>query len=223
MKLLLVEDEKELRESLAEGLRFIGYAVDEAEDGAIGEELFWDNSYDLIILDINLPKIDGFELLKRIREKDRLVKIIMLTARVDIEDRVKGLDLGASDYLIKPFAFEELAARIRSLLRRRHIQENKLIETAGLTYDLESRTCLIGGQKTHLTGKELGILEYLLLNPGRFISQEELLEHVWEEADMEFSNAVRVHMSALRKKLKQALGKNIIKNELGRGYKIDEK
>lgn len=222
MKLLVVEDEKELRDSIAEGLRLSGYAVDTAEDGEEARDLFYGGDYDLIVLDINLPKIDGFTLLQHIRKENKLVNMIMLTARTQVKDRVKGLDLGANDYLIKPFHFEELEARIRSLLRRKHIQEDTLIRTHGLCFDIKAKKVLAGEKEIRFTAKELGILEYLLLNQGNYVSQEELLEHVWDGDMNEFSNAVRVHVSALRKKLKEALKKNIIRNEIGKGYIIDE-
>ena len=221
MRLLIVEDEKELLESIAEGLRLSGYAVDTASDGAEAEDLFWSETYDLIVLDINLPKIDGFTLLKEIREEDKQVNVIMLTARTQVADRVKGLDLGANDYLIKPFHFDELEARIRSLLRRKQVVEDKVITYKNLSFDTGTKILTVNGDVIKLTAKELGIFEYLILNQGRTISAEELMEHVWDMNVSDVSNAVRVHMSALRRKIKEALGENIIRNEIGRGYVID--
>ena len=221
MRLLIVEDEKELLESVAEGLRLSGYAVDTAADGAEAEDLFWSETYDLIVLDINLPKIDGFTLLKEIREEDKQVNVIMLTARTQVADRVKGLDLGANDYLIKPFHFDELEARIRSLLRRKQVVEDKIIHYKNLSFDTGTKILTVDGEVIKLTAKELGIFEYLILNQGRYISAEELMEHVWDMNVSDVSNAVRVHMSALRRKIKEALGENIIRNEIGRGYVID--
>ena len=221
MRLLIVEDEKELLESVAEGLRLSGYAVDTARDGAEAEDLFWSETYDLIVLDINLPKIDGFTLLKEIREEDKQVNVIMLTARTQVADRVKGLDLGANDYLIKPFHFDELEARIRSLLRRKQVVEDKVITYKNLSFDTGTKILTVNGDVIKLTAKELGIFEYLILNQGRTISAEELMEHVWDMNVNDVSNAVRVHMSALRRKIKEALGENIIRNEIGRGYVID--
>ncbi|MCU6785927.1 response regulator transcription factor [Aedoeadaptatus acetigenes] len=221
MRLLIVEDEKELLESIAEGLRLSGYAVDTAADGAEAEDLFWSETYDLIVLDINLPKIDGFTLLKEIREEDKQVNVIMLTARTQVADRVKGLDLGANDYLIKPFHFDELEARIRSLLRRKQVVEDKIIHYKNLSFDTATKILTVDGDVIKLTAKELGIFEYLILNQGRYISAEELMEHVWDMNVSDVSNAVRVHMSALRRKIKEALGENIIRNEIGRGYVID--
>ena len=221
MRLLIVEDEKELLESIAEGLRLSGYAVDTAADGAAAEDLFWSETYDLRVLDINLPKIDGFTLLKEIREEDKQVNVIMLTARTQVADRVKGLDLGANDYLIKPFHFDELEARIRSLLRRKQVVEDKIIHYKNLSFDTGTKILTVNGDVIKLTAKELGIFEYLILNQGRYISAEELMEHVWDMNVSDVSNAVRVHMSALRRKIKEALGENIIRNEIGRGYVID--
>ncbi len=222
MKILLVEDEERLLESIREGLVHSGYVVDTALDGEEGSFMAFTNDYDLIILDINLPKKGGFEILKEIRERDREVNIIMLTALSDVDDRVRGFDLGANDYVLKPFHFEELKARIRSLLRRQTTIKNAVIETSGISFDTTKRTFSIDGENLRLTAKEAGILEYLFFNLGRYVTTEELMEHVWnDEVDL-FSNVVRVHMSALRKKLKARLGKNIIRNEIGKGYIIDE-
>ncbi len=222
MKILVVEDEERLLESIREGLVHSGYVVDTALDGEEGSFMAFTNDYDLIILDINLPKKDGFEILREIRERDREVNIIMLTALADVDDRVRGFDLGANDYVLKPFHFEELKARIRSLLRRQTTIKDAVIETSGISFDTTKRTFTIDGEILRLTAKEAGILEYLFFNLGRYVTTEELMEHVWnDEVDL-FSNVVRVHMSALRKKLKARLGKNIIRNEIGKGYIIDE-
>ncbi len=222
MKILVVEDEERLLESIREGLVHSGYVVDTALDGEEGSFMAFTNDYDLIILDINLPKKDGFEILREIRERDREVNIIMLTALADVDDRVRGFDLGANDYVLKPFHFEELKARIRSLLRRQTTIKDAVIETSGISFDTTKRTFTIDGENLRLTAKEAGILEYLFFNLGRYVTTEELMEHVWnDEVDL-FSNVVRVHMSALRKKLKARLGKNIIRNEIGKGYIIDE-
>lgn len=222
MKILLVEDEEKLLETIKEGLVHCGYAVDTALDGEEGSFMAFTNDYDLIILDINLPKKDGFEILKEVRARDSEVNIIMLTALSDVDDRVKGFDLGANDYVLKPFHFEELKARIRSLLRRKTTIKDAVIETKGISFDTTKRTFKIDGENLKLTAKEAGILEYLFFNLGRYVTTEELMEHVWNDEVDIFSNVVRVHMSALRKKLKAKLGKNIIRNEIGKGYIIDE-
>ncbi len=221
MKLLVVEDEQDLRESIAEGLRLSGYAVDTAADGAAGEDMLAAGSYDLVVLDINMPYLDGFTLLERLRAVNKEIRVIILTARTDIDDLVRGLDTGANDYLVKPFHFVELEARIRSLLRRRQVQEDLLITCQGFSFNLKTKAVSCAGGELRLTSKELSILEYLLLNRGRHVSQEELLEHVWEDGMNEFSNTVRVHVSALRKKLKAATGRVVITNEIGRGYIIE--
>lgn len=145
----------------------------------------------------------------------------MLTARTQVADRVKGLDLGANDYLIKPFHFDELEARIRSLLRRKQVVEDSVITYKNLSFDTATKILTGNGDVIKLTAKELGIFEYLILNQGRYISAEELMEHVWDMNVSDVSNAVRVHMSALRRKIKEAVGENIIRNEIGRGYVID--
>ena len=144
----------------------------------------------------------------------------MLTALSDVDDRVRGFDLGANDYIIKPFHFEELKARIRSLLRRKTTIENSIIEKEGIKFDTTKRIFYINDEELKLTAKEAGILEYLFFNIGRYVTTEELLEHIWNDDVDLFSNVVRVHMSALRKKLKSKLGKNIIVNEIGKGYMI---
>lgn len=139
MKLLVVEDEQDLRESIAEGLRLSGYAVDTAADGAAGEDMLAAGSYDLVVLDINLPYLDGFTLLERLRAVNKEIRVIILTARTDIDDLVRGLDTGANDYLVKPFHFVELEARIRSLLRRRQVQEDLLITCQGFSFNLKTK------------------------------------------------------------------------------------
>ncbi|MBU5670064.1 response regulator transcription factor [Peptoniphilus sp. MSJ-1] len=223
MRILVVEDEEKLLKSIKEGLEISGYVVDTANDGEEGSFMACTNDYDLIILDINLPNKDGFEILKEIREVNSSVNIIMLTAISDVENRVKGLDLGANDYVLKPFHFQELKARIRSLLRRKTTITDNIMEINGVTFDSTKRSFYIDGEELKLTSKESGILEYLFLNNNRFISSEELMEHVWGDEIDSFSNVVRVHMSALRKKLKSKLGKNIILNEIGKGYILSDK
>lgn len=222
MKILLVEDEKDLRDSIAEGLRLSGYVVDTAADGIEGEEAAFVEDYDLLILDINLPGMDGFELLESLRARDKSLNIILLTARGDVQDRVRGLDLGANDYMVKPFYFEELEARIRSLLRRKTLQEDRILSCQGLHFDTVSRRATVAGEEMKLTNKEVGILEYLLYQQGRYVPQSELLDHVWEGDVDVFSDTVRVHMASLRKKIKEKLGKNIIHNVVGKGYGIYE-
>lgn len=222
MRVLLVEDDLDLIELLTEGLSMYGYAVDKATDGEEAIDMAYVETYDLIILDINLPKKDGFEVLDEIRKFDQDVNIIMLTARSDIDDRVHGLDGGANDYMIKPFDLKELDARMRALLRRKSYTENQVLEAAGMSFDTTSREAYIGDTKLNLTAKETAILEYLFLNREKFVSSEELIDHVWDSNADSFSNSVRVHMSSLRKKIKEASGSNKIENVIGKGYRIYE-
>lgn len=222
MKILIVEDEEKLRNSIAEGLRLKGYAIDVAEDGESADEKAFCEKYDLIILDLNLPKLDGFSVLENIRKENGEVPVLILSARDGIEDKVKGLDLGANDYLTKPFHFAELEARIRSLLRRKTVMENTVLTNGALSFDTASRIAAAKGKPVSLTMKETALLEYMLLHKGRVIKLEELFEHVWDSNADAFSNSVRVHMSSLRRKLKAQLGYDPISNLIGEGYVIRE-
>lgn len=222
MKILIVEDEEKLCNSLAEGLRLKGYAIDVAGDGESADEKAFCEKYDLIILDLNLPKLDGFSVLENFRKENLDVPVLILSARDGIEDKVKGLDLGANDYLTKPFHFAELEARVRSLLRRKTVIENTVLSSGALCFDTVSRTVTAAGHPVPLTTKETALLEYLLLHKGRVIKLEELIEHVWDSNADTFSNSVRVHMSSLRRKLKAQLGHDPICNIIGEGYVIRE-
>ncbi|MCM1991325.1 response regulator transcription factor [Oceanirhabdus seepicola] len=223
MRILVVEDEKDLLESIAEGLRIDGYAVDTCDNGEDAYELAFTENYDLIVLDLNLPKMDGIDVLKEIRKTNQDVKVLILTARTHIRDKVKGLDLGANDYLTKPFHFEELEARIRSLLRRKFAQVDTVLNCDKLRMDLVSRIAYADEKEISLTRKELGLLEYFLLNTNRVISQEELIEHVWDGSADSFSNVVRVHIASLRKKIKAALNYDPIQTRIGEGYILSER
>ena len=220
MRILIVEDEKSLCESIAKGLRLDGYETDMAFDGEEALELILAESYDLIILDLNLPKMDGMEVLKNFRKEDNETSVLILSARGGLQDKIDGLDSGANDYLCKPFHFEELEARVRSLTRRRVVQNNVVLECSGLSLDTKARTVTANGEELSLTRKELSILEYLILHKGCPVSQEELIEHVWDGSVDSFSNSIRVHMSALRKKLRAALGSDPVTNRVGQGYLI---
>lgn len=223
MRVLVVEDEKDLRESLVEGLRLDGYAVDSCADGAQADEQIYVETYDLIILDLNLPSMDGFTVLKNLRENDKQVNVIILSARGELSDKILGLDEGANDYMTKPFHFAELQARIRSLLRRKTVMENCLLRIDGLKYDTKARLASVDGKQIALTSKETALLEYLLHNMGRIVRLEELMEHVWDGSVDSFSNSVRVHISSLRRKLKAALGYDPVINRVGEGYMIKER
>lgn len=220
MRILIIEDETNLCNSIAEGLRMDGYEVDSCQDGLDALELCEAEHYDLILLDLNLPGMDGMEVLRRLRKEDEETRVLILSARGQIRDKVRGLDAGANDYLTKPFHFEELEARVRSLTRRKFIQKNVCLQCGEISFDTKARTAIAKGQSLSLTRKEAGLLEYLLLHQGQVISQEEMLEHLWDNSVNSFSNSIRVHISSLRKKLRTALGYDPIQNKIGQGYMI---
>ena len=222
MHILVVEDERALCETIVRSLRRLAYSVDFCHDGNKAIELLGVERYDLVLLDLNLPGADGMTVLRTLRQNDRDTKVLILSARSEVADKVEGLDAGANDYLAKPFHLEELEARIRSLTRRQFTQ-NDVVRTCGeLSFDTKTRIAAAGGQELSLTRKEIGILEYLLLNQGRPVSQEELLDHVWDNSVDNFSNSIRVHISALRKKLRAALGFDPVRNRIGEGYVMEE-
>lgn len=197
-----------------------GYEVDSCQDGLDALELCEAEHYDLILLDLNLPGMDGMEVLRRLRKEDEETRVLILSARGQIRDKVRGLDAGANDYLTKPFHFEELEARVRSLTRRKFIQNDVCLQCGEISFDTKARTAVAKGQSLSLTRKEAGLLEYLLLHQGQVISQEEMLEHLWDNSVNSFSNSIRVHISSLRKKLRTALGYDPIQNKIGQGYMI---
>lgn len=218
MRILIIEDEKELLRDIAKGLTMKGYAVDGADDGAAGCRMALDDEYDLVVLDLNLPGMDGFSILKELRQSRPQTKVLILSANWELDSKLSGFELGASDYMTKPFHFAELEARIRVLLNRKFIQQSSTLTCEGITLDTLNRKAEAGGVPLNLTAKELGILEYFLLNQGRLITQQELIEHVWNGDADPFSNSVRVHLSALRKKLKAGLGHDPIRTKIGEGY-----
>ena len=189
MHLLVIEDERALCETIVRSLRRLAYSVDYCYDGEKALELLGVERYDLVLLDLNLPRKDGMTVLRSLRQTDRETRVLILSARSEVEDKVAGLDAGANDYLAKPF----------------HL-------------DTRSRTAAVKGQTMTLTRKETGILEYLMVHQGRPVSQEELMDHVWDNSVDSFSNSIRVHISALRKKLRAALGYDPIRNRIGEGY-----
>lgn len=221
MRILIVEDELDLANALARGLRQQGYAVDIAVNGEEGWELGEINEYDLVILDLNLPKLDGLEVCKRLRSNKPKTLVLMLTARSRLEDRIVGLDLGADDYLVKPFHFDELTARIRALLRRDLRVREPVLRAGDLSLDPASRTAWKGKRRLELTTKEFAILEYLLRHPGEVVSQEELIEHIWNEDVNLFTASVRVHIHSLRRKLgDNANCPRYIETVPGAGYRL---
>ncbi|MFD2334554.1 response regulator transcription factor [Cohnella sp. GCM10020058] len=224
MRILIVEDEEDLSRALAKGLKREGYAVDCALDGLTGWELADTNEYDAILLDINLPELDGISLCQRIRRSSHHhdVCILMLTARSHPDEVEEGLDSGADDYLRKPFVFNELLARIRALLRRRSSVKSTVLRFDRLTLDSKTKEVWLENALLPLTKKEFGLLEYLMLHPGEVISSERLLEHVWDIHADPFSSTVRVHINSLRKKFSQqdpSAGETYIQTVQGHGYR----
>ena len=222
MRNLVVEDERALCETIVRSLRRLAYSVDPCYDGDTAIDLLGSERYDLVLLDLNLPGADGMTVLRTLRQTDRETRVLILSARSEVADKVEGLDAGANDYLAKPFHLEELEARIRSLTLRQFTQNDVVLHCGPLSFDTRSRAATAAGQPLALTRKETGILEYLLLHRGRPVSQEELLEHVWDNSVDNFSNSIRVHISALRKKLRAALGYDPVRNRIGEGYLIEE-
>jgi DNA-binding response OmpR family regulator len=219
----VVDDERDLTEALARGLRQEGYAVDVAFDGATALEKVQLNPYDLICLDLTMPGMDGREVCRKIRADDLLSpqpRILMLTARDALEDRVAGLDDGADDYLVKPFAFPELAARVRSLVRRDTPTESSVYRVADLELDAARHTARRGDRELDLTAKEFALLRFFMAHPGEVLSQETLLEHVWDEFADPFTNTVRVTVGTLRRKLTGDDELPLIETVIGRGYKL---
>ena len=219
MKLLVVEDEPKLNRALVQGLQQRGYAVDFALEGEEGERLARLNAYDLIILDIMLPKKDGLAICKNLRALDIRTPVIFLTAKDRTEEKVEGLDIGADDYLVKPFSFEELQARIRSILRRPILTQMNVLTLDELELDTQAQKLTVERKEIELTLREYGLLEYLLRNKGKVITRQDILDHVWDQFFDSFSNVVDVHLKNLRKKLPALYAKRI-KTIWGKGYRL---
>jgi len=217
LKLLIIEDEFTLQKALSKGFRKLGYTVDAAEDGEEALEFYFSNQYNLVILDLNLPKLDGLEVLKEIRNENKEMPVLILSARTEVSDKITGLDMGANDYLAKPFHFDELEARVRALLRRDFKTTPTVIALEDVKLDTSLKKVFWNDTEIPLTKKEYGIFECLMMNKGRIISGEELIETVWEsDADI-FTNAFKVHINAIRKKLPE----DFIKNAKGQGYYVE--
>ncbi|MBU9735949.1 response regulator transcription factor [Diplocloster agilis] len=221
MKLLIVEDEVLLSKSIAKGLRKLGYAVDCAFDGEEALELLEINTYDLMVLDINIPKINGLDVLKRIREAGSHLHVIILSAKNTVFDKVKGLDCGSNDYLTKPFDFLELEARIRNLLRQNTGFHDSVLRCGKMSIDTSAKKAYWDSALLDLTKKEYSILQYLLHHPDTVISAEDLIEHVWDSDIDLFSNSFRFHIHSLRKKIKEAGSTGeFITTVRGQGYMV---
>jgi DNA-binding response OmpR family regulator len=222
MRILIVEDEEKLALAIKKGLEREGYAVDCVFDGEEAQyriETGYED-YDLVILDLMLPKKDGITLCKEVREQNITIPILMLTARDKTEDKILGLDSGADDYLIKPFSFEELLARIRALLRRPRQLVPEILRIKDLMLDTSSRRVFRGDKEIFLTSKEFALLEYLMRNVNQIISREQILAHIWDYDFDSFSNVVDVHIKNLRKKIDAKNGNKILETIRGMGYRL---
>jgi DNA-binding response OmpR family regulator len=223
MKILLVEDDLRIAKALAEALEDKQYLVDLATDGQTGWDLMETFDYDLILLDIMLPKIDGICLCQRLRKKGSIIPVLMLTAKDTSEDKVMGLDVGADDYVVKPFDLAELMARIRALLRRNSSSKVPILEWGQLSLDPSNNEVMYGGQKLHLTPKEYGLLELFLRNSHQILTRSLILDHLWPFDDPPTEDAIKVHVKELRKKLK-LLGAppDLIETVYGVGYRLKQ-
>jgi DNA-binding response OmpR family regulator len=224
MKLLIVEDEPKVAAFLNQGLSEQGFNTDVVYDGQMGLKMAQRNSYDIILLDVIVPYINGIELCKSIKESQPNVPIIMLTALGTTDDKLSGFDAGADDYLVKPFEFKELLARIRALLKRSGGQQptaNKL-KVADLELDLDKKRAARNGKVIDLTAKEFSLLEYLMRNKGRVVSRAEIAEHVWEVTFDTGTNVVDVYVNLLRKKVDKEYEVKLIQTRIGSGYILSE-
>lgn len=222
MRILVVEDEKRLAEVIKKGLVEEGYSVDVAYDGAEGQYMAESASYDLVILDIMLPKKDGITICQELRIRGINTPILMLTAKDSVEDRVKGLDSGADDYLVKPFAFSELVARVRALLRREALSKASKLQVGNLVMDTLTREVWRGDKKIELTAKEYAILEYFMRHPNMVVTRTMLMEKVWDYDFEGISNVIDVYIRRLRLKLDEEGAESIIETVRGAGYRLRE-
>jgi DNA-binding response OmpR family regulator len=222
MRILIVEDDRKVGGFLMRGLREEQYAVDLCRNGKEAIYQAEVNTYDVIILDIMLPGKDGFSICRELREKSILTPILMLTAKDTLEDKITGLTDGADDYLTKPFSFEELLARLRALMRRSQDYKSGILKVADLVLDPVSRSVSRGGSNISLTGKEYALLEYLMRNEGRILTQTNIIEHVWDRNYDGTSNIINVYLNRLRDKIDKDMSPRLIKTIRGRGYTISE-
>jgi two-component system OmpR family response regulator len=216
MRILIVEDEPDLCRGLARALREEGYAVDTADNGEDGLFNADSTDYDAVVLDVMLPRLDGWEVLSRLRKKKK-TPVLMLTARDQSRDRVRGLDTGADDYLVKPFDLDELLARLRALIRRSSGQTTNTIQLGNISIDRAARQVRNGKTEVELTAREYALIEFLALHPGKVVTRTELYEHLFDENDATLSNLLDVHVSNIRKKL----GHGFITTRRGHGYCIE--
>jgi len=222
MRILVVEDEPKIARFIKKGLTEEGYAVDVARDGEEALAFARAAPYDLIVLDLMLPKIDGITVCRKLRKDDIEVSLLILTAKDSIEDRVLGLDAGADDYLVKPFAFAELLARIRALLRRPQAMSSNVLQVGDLVLDVQKHRVERGGVQVELTSRELSLLEYMMRNPCQVLTRTQIMEHVWNYDFYAGSNVVDVYIRYLRKKIDEGHDDKLIKTMSGVGYSICE-
>jgi two-component system, OmpR family, response regulator len=220
VRVLIVEDHGRMAELIQRGLQEEGYAVDVVATGEDGTWMASENDYDAIVLDVILPGLDGFETCRRIRETGRWAPILMLTARDAVDDRVRGLDAGADDYLTKPFSFHELLARLRALVRRGTGERPPVLSTEGLTLDPAAHTVRRDGARIDLTAKEFALLEYFMRHTGEVLSRTSLIEHVWDFAFEGDSNVVDVYVRYLREKIDRPFGRTSLETVRGAGYRL---
>jgi len=220
MRLLVVEDSEALRKSLSSGLSSAGFAVDVAADGLEGLALARNNPYDLLVLDLALPRLDGIEVLRQLGRGPEHPHVLVLTARDRVEDRVLGLNVGADDYLVKPFAFAELLARIHALIRRRYQERTPSIRVGELSLDLTARRAQMAGVALDLSAREYQLLEYLVLRRGQTVTREEIEDHIYGVLRLPASNAIDSAVCLLRAKLGQG-GRGLIRTKRGQGYLLD--
>ena len=218
MRVLVVEDEHKINRTVCQALREEAYAVDAAFDGEQGEEMALVNTYDLIVLDLMLPKKNGLALCKGLREQGLTTPILMLTARDSLEDRVQGLDSGADDYVVKPFFMDELLARVRALLRRDTSVKSSKLQMADLLVDTSSHRVWRGGGPIELTSKEYAMLEYFLRNPDQVLTRTMLSEHVWDDEFDSLSNIIDVYIRRLRRKIDEGHQPRLLHTIRGSGY-----
>ena len=222
MRILVVEDEKDLNNIITKHLKKNNFSVDSVFNGEEALEYLEYGAYDLIVLDIMLPKINGYEVIKKLRENKNETAVLMLTARDSIEDKIKGLDLGADDYLIKPFDFGELLARIRALVRRKYGNTSNTMEIDDLCIDIAKKTVVRGGKNIELTGKEYEVLEYLIQNKGHVLSRDKIRDSVWDYGYEGESNIIDVLIKNIRKKIDIGNSKQLIHTKRGLGYVLKE-
>ena len=222
MRILLVEDSVRLQKSVGKALRMSGYAVDLSGDGEQGYWLAESNDYDTIILDIMLPKLDGLTVLRRLRQKGRQIPILLLTAKDTIEDRVGGLQMGADDYLVKPFALKELLARVQVLCRRQYGHKTNQIIIGDLQIDLTAHAATLTGEPLDLTAREYALLEYLAMRRGHIVTRSEIETHIYSESSDLMSNVVDSAICTLRKKLVSSGQAPVIRTKRGLGYTLTE-